>query len=918
MNAVEIEEAVTRLAALPFDAEEFPYALLEAYGNKETTIKQLRYGGANKSEVGGVLQRNNIHIKVAEEGKATEILDVLVGDSATKKAKAKFALATDGLEVHAIDLVTGDPHIFDYADFPEYFGEFLPLAGIHVVQHTQESSVDVKATRRLNQIYTELIKQNPEWGTDKLRREMNKFMARLIFCLFAEDTAIFTKENLFTKTIDSMSEKDSANTHEIVSDIFLAMSMRRQDRPTKLKQRPTIDAFPHVNGWLFTDDVNVPRFSRIARAYLLRVGQLDWKEINPDIFGSMIQAITDDEERGSLGAHYTSVPNILKVLNPLFLDDLRDKLEKAGTEGKKLLHLRKRLSGIRVFDPACGSGNFLVIAYKAMREIEAEINMKIGKPNEISVIPLTNFRGIEIGDFSAEIARLALVIAEYQCNVIYRGQMLAMEEFLPLDSSNWIVCGNALRIDWLSVCPPTGREVEHRLDVLEFESSGNAKIAFENEGGEVFICSNPPYLGSRLQSVEQKSDIKHVIRGRIRNWKKLDYVAGWFIKAADYSTVSTSIAAFVSTSSISQGEQVSTLWPLILESGNKILFAHTSFKWSNLASNKAMVSVVIVGISTKNDNSRSIYSPEVDGKGHIQHCENINPYLISAPNTIVYATHKPICDLPEMCFGNQPIDDGNLSLSRDEVQILEDRYPDIGVFIKRFLGAKEIIHGIERYCLWIEDHQVNEAMQYTAISERLKRVTSARSRSRRPATRNFADKPHRFVAIQGVANDHTIVVPGVSSESREYLPVDLLDAGTIISNSCFGLYDTPLRNMAIIASKLHGVWIRAVGGKLEDRLRYSNTLGWNTFPVPRFTEKNEQDLKRCAEDILIAREWHFPATIAELYAPGAMPANLREAHDQNDEVVERIFIGRRFKNDTERLEVLFDRYASLTGGKRTW
>jgi len=454
LNAVEIEEAISALAGQPFEPDEFPFAFLEAFGNKETTIKRLRSGASNKSDCGGLLQTNNIHIKVCPEGEVGAALADLKASPATAKAKAKFVLATDGKDFQAEDLNSGEVVVCDFADFPDHFGLFLPLAGISTVRQIRESAFDIKATGRLNRLYIELLKDNPEWGTAARRPAMNHFMARLIFCFFAEDTDIFAKADQFTSIIDQMSEKDSSNTHEIISELFRAMNTKIADRE-KAGIARWANVFPYVNGGLFSDSVDVPRFSRIARSYLLHIGNLDWKKINPDIFGSMIQAVADDEERGALGMHYTSVPNILKVLNPLFLDDLREKLEEAGDNARKLLNLRNRMARIRVFDPACGSGNFLVIAYKEMRAIEAEINERRGEADRRSEIPLTNFRGIELRDFPAEIARLALIIAEYQCDVTYRGQKEALRDFLPLDAMNWITCGNALRIvDRRGIRPP--------------------------------------------------------------------------------------------------------------------------------------------------------------------------------------------------------------------------------------------------------------------------------------------------------------------------------------------------------------------------------------------------------------------------------------------------------------------------------
>ncbi len=495
MNAVEIEEAISQLAEQPFDAAEFPFAFLQAFGNKETTIRKLRAGASNSSDVGGVLQRSHIHIATCAPGEVTHALGVLKASPATAKAKARFILATDGHDFEAEDLETGDTVACSYPDFPDHFGFFGALGGISYPKPLRENAFDIRATRRMNRLYVQLLNDNPDWGKADRRHDMNHFMARLIFCFFAEDTDIFQSVGLFTQTVERMSAKDSSNTHAVIGELFRAMNTKREDRAKEGIAR-WADIFPYVNGELFSGSVDTPRFSKIARVYLLHIGSLDWTKINPDIFGSMIQAVADDEERGALGMHYTSVPNILKVLNPLFLDDLRAKLEEAGDNARKLLNLRNRMAKIRVFDPACGSGNFLVIAYKEMRAIEAEINKRRKEDGQKSEIPLTNFRGIELRDFPAEVARLALIIAEFQCDVLYRGQREALQDFLPLDAQNWITCGNALRLDWVSVCPPTGTGVKHRADDLFHTPLDQPEIDFENEGGETYICGNPPFKGT--------------------------------------------------------------------------------------------------------------------------------------------------------------------------------------------------------------------------------------------------------------------------------------------------------------------------------------------------------------------------------------------------------------------------------------
>lgn len=920
MNAVEIEAAISELALQAFDAAEFPFAFLAAFGHKDTTLKRLRAGNNNASDVpGGVLLRNHIHMAVCEAGTVGETLKALRASPATTKAKAKFILATDGQTLEAEELAGGETIACAYPDFPNRFGFFLPLAGISTIKEIKDNPIDVRATGRLNKLYVELLRENPDWATEERRRDMNHFMARLIFCFFAEDTDIFNGSGLFTKTVEQMSERDGANTHEVLSEIFRAMNTpTRHERKLDNRYRKAAnirswaDQFPYVNGGLFSGSTEVPRFTRMARTYLLHAGSLHWREINPDIFGSMIQAVADDEERGALGMHYTSVPNILKVLNPLFLDDLRTQLAEAGDNERKLLNLRKRMARIRVFDPACGSGNFLVIAYKQMREIEAQINRRRGELDLSSEIPLTNFRGIELRDFPAEIARLALIIAEFQCDVLYRGQKDALAEFLPLDAQNWIVCGNALRLDWLNICPPTGTGVKLVADDLFGTPLDQAEIDFANEGGETYICGNPPYVGRKYQTDEQKIELKAVFRGRTKDTLSLDYVTGWFMKAADYMGATVADAAFVTTNSICQGIQVSAMWPAIFADAVEIHFAYQSFKWANLAAYNAGVTVVVVGLSKKKGITKRLYTVENETTASIREAENINPYLVPTDDVFVVPKTKVPDERTPMQFGNHPYYANDLMLQPDDGQALIHCEPRSMKFIRPLYGSKEYISGAPRSCIWITDDTLAEAKTISAIWERVENVKRAREAKASDAqAKKLVETPHQF-RDQNEAQESLLVVPIVSSENRPYLPVGLLAPNAIVHNKAFALYDAPLWNMALIASRLHWVWIGTVCVRLEMRFSYSNTLGWNTFPVPLLTEQNKADLTACAEDILLAREAHFPATIADLYDPDTMPENLRHAHERNDEVLERIYIGRRFKNDTERLEKLFELYTKMT------
>ena len=928
MNAVEIEEAVSDLVAQPFDAAEFPFQFITAFGAKKATVDRLRAtkNGTNQSDIGGVLQRNNIHIGIAPAGDVTATLAALRASPKTTSAKAKFILATDGEWVEAEEVGGGDPIACPYADLPRHFATFLPLAGISTVKEIKNNPIDVKATGRLNKLYVELLKDNPDWATEERRHELNQFMARLIFCFFAEDTGIF-RDNQFTATITQMShaghgsgDEHWGNTHEVLTELFRAMDTpvthegNLDDRYRRAAGiRPFADVFPYVNGGLFTGATTSPRFSRTARAYLLRAGELDWKEINPDIFGSMIQAVADDGERGELGMHYTSVPNILKVLNPLFLDSLREQLEAAGDSRQRLRNLRKRLASIRVFDPACGSGNFLVIAYKEMRAIEASIVERLGGEANLklderrSVIPLSNFYGIEIKGFAAEIARLALLIAEFQADCLYLSQHEARAMVLPLHKTGQIAVGNALRLDWVEVCPPPTETWVAERDL----AGPTGRLAVENglEGrteAETYICGNPPYKGNAKKSKEQEADLKQCLSVTFVKWRSLDYICGWFYKASLYQKFCSATFAFVATNSISQGQNISAFWQPMIAQGVRIVFAVKSFQWSNLASKEAGVSVVIVGCGGRDEQSLYIF----DGDSRLS-VRNINPYLIPFNDVWLEQRSSPVSNVGTMLKGNYYGLSEGLLLSRDQFEdLIQAGFPIDN--LRRFVGGAELVDSTLRYCLWLPETKVPDVIAVIGgISERIEAVRASRLSSPDQMAVKMAERPHQFREMNH-SRTFSIAVPTVSSERREYLPADLLDKNCVFSNMCFVLYDAELWNLAILSSQLHLAWVVTVCGKLETRIRYSNTLGWNTFPVPKLTEQDKADLTRAAENILRAREAHFPATIADLYDPKAMPDDLRCAHDENDEVLERIYIGRRFRNDTERLEKLFDLYTKMT------
>lgn len=884
MNPAEIYDALAALAAKPYDPVEFPFDFALATDNTPATVAKLKGGTFNKSDLpGGVLMNQKFHFAPALPGMAAVTLDALRANKRTLKHKPAILIATDGVEIAAEHPKSGDTLHCAFTELGDRFGFFLPAAGKERYRAAEENPVDVKVSGKLAKLYDALIRRNPDWATEARRHDMNQLMTRLIFCLFAEDVGIFP-DNQFSRLIFTHAGDKGEGMREVLISAFTAMNTPRDRRdalPAWTRE------FEYVNGGLFAGGIDAPVFDAPSARYLRDVSAENWKGINPDIFGSMIQSVADAKLRSELGMHYTSVPNIMKVLGPLFLDDLDAEIEKAWDRERALRHVLDRIAKIRVFDPACGSGNFLVVAYRALREREIRILTRLaeltgGAQTEMwSVVPIRNFYGIDLADFAVETAKLALFIAEYQANALFQQAFGRKPADLPLRDAANIVCDNALRVNWERVCP-----------VLE-------------DGGEVFIAGNPPFLGKAQQEDDQKADKDALFSGVTKKYKAFDYVAGWFYKAGQYIAGRNARAALVSTNSIVQGDAVSTIWPLVLGAGREIFFAHRTFKWRNNASANAAVMCVIVGIRNRSTAPKTL----IDGDLRFT-ATNINSYLLDGPDLAVTRQSTSLFDLPTMRFGNMPGDGGHLILSTEEARDLREKSPEASPFLFKFLGSQEVIRGIERWCLWLPEEDRPDWERVDEISRRLELVTVFRAESTREETRQLAGEPHRFIFEAGKQRDHAILVPSVTSERRPYLPFERVGADTIASNLNFALYDAPDWCMALIASRLHIVWIGTVCGKLKSDFRYSNTLGWNTFPVPKFTEDQLDALTKSAMAILRCRYGHYPATIADLYDPEKMPNDLRAVHKTNDDLLESMYIGRPFRNDTERLEHLFKLYAA--------
>jgi N-6 DNA Methylase len=883
MNIAEIESKIGEFVRKPYDQESFVFGFLSIFENiPKATLTKLHQGSGNQSKVPGeVLWKKNLFFKSAPKGKAVETVDALVGNSLTKKHAPRFVMSTDGHEFYCRDIKADQSVDVQYSKLNDVFDFFLPLAGIERHEAVAENPADLKATARLANLYDAILEANPDWIGRDHTHELNLFMTRLLFCLFAEHTSIF-EHGAFTKTVISMTKEDGSNTSDLLQALFLAMDTP-SDEGDGLSEYTR--KFPYVNGGLFRDRTPVPQFSRRARRLLKECGDLSWQEINADIFGSMIQAVAQPGLRGDIGMHYTSVPNIMKVLSPLFLTSLEEEFESARDSESKLIKLRDRLYNIKIFDPACGSGNFLIIAYRELRKIENRIFARLKEvakqvPLAMSGIRLNHFYGIELDDFAVETAKLSLWIAEYQMNEQFKAMFGSAPPALPLKDSGKIVRGNATRLDWLEVCPKA-------------------------DGAEVYVVGNPPYAGSVYQTDSQKENMAKIFTSVLRAYKDLDYVACWLLKGADYCRETKANIAFVATNSICQGEQVAMLWPLIFNRGVEISFAYQSFKWKNNAAKNAAVICIIIGLRLRDRKTKVIFSGNI-----ARQVKNIGPYLIEMDDLVVNKRTVPISSRPIMVKGNQPSDDGNFLLSRQERDELLRVYPGAKKFLKRFYGSQEFIKGIERWSLWIEDLDVRDALEIRPIRERVDRVQKFRKDGKSKQSRDNADTPHRFAYAPHIAAQ-ALLVPRVASERRQYIPVGLMAADVIISDNAYAVYQASDYIFSILSSKLHAVWLSAVGGHMKTDYRYSNTLVYNTFPIPTLSADQRASLEAHAVEILGTRESYPGKTIAWLYDPETMPADLLKTHLALDDTLEHIYIGRRFKNDTERLEQLFRLYAAM-------
>lgn len=888
MAITEIEDQIFKIVDKK-NYDNFIYDFLSVYDIPKATITKLKKGINNLSDVAGeVYLKNKLYYKQTDKDLMQSFTDVKakVDELGTKP---RYIFVTDFKEVLAYDTKTDDTLSIPFERLPQKFEFFLAWNGIEKADFDKENPADIRAAERFAKLYDVIVKDNP----NATRKGLNLFLIRVLFCLFAEDTDIFEK-NLFTTRLKELTKLDGSDLNSFIGQLFSVLDVRKEDRPVDTPS--WLADFPYVDGDLFKDQHESLKFTAKSRKLIIDAGEkLEWDQINPDILGSMLQAVASEDSRSHLGMHYTSVPNIMKVIKPLFLDDLRNEFEKSKGNYKKLQQLYDRIGKIKFMDPACGSGNFLIVTYKQLRQLEIDILKEQnrilaeeGSGKAMMYLPsvtLDQFYGIEIDDFACDTTRLSLWIAEHQMNIKLRDEINnAVRPTLPLQHAGAIVCGNALRLDWEKILP-------HKKD------------------DEVYLFGNPPYLGSKRQNKIQKEDLK-IASNALKKYKSLDYISGWFIKGTNYIRNTVSKLCFVSTNSICEGEQVSILWDYILEKNIEINFAYTSFKWGNNAKSNAAVKVVIIGLTSQLDCNKYIYSVSMKRK-----VENITPYLTAGTNIIVKRTNYMLNDLPKMQLGDMQNDNGGLKFSLSEYQQCIQRYPELQKKFKKIIGAKELLNGGISYCLWFTSEQ--DYLHYSdnpIVKKRINIVKEHREKSSDKGTNKLAFVSWRY-REQRIGKERTLIVPRHSSENRYYIPASFVDNQTVVPDSANAVYDAPIYVLGLIESKIHMIWLRTIGGKLKTDYRYSASLVYNTFPTPRLSTRRKNEIEQLVLNILDIRE-EEGGTLAELYGsplaeknPKPMNPRLLKAHQELDQVVDRAYKPNGFRDDNERLALLLDMYS---------
>ena len=933
LTFAEAQRNVAEIANRETYNKDVIFELLAAYGRSASAITKLRSGALNLAEDGenDVLQRGVVYFKHVPSGNLRTVIDSLDKDPLVVRYNPRYLIATDYDQLVAKDIKKDTTLDIKLRDIDRNVDFFYGWTGDEVTSEKTEAVADRRAADKMKDLYAEIERVNRDKLADPkstFRHDLNVFFSRLLFCFFAEDTKVFSKteSSIFTSSIKDYTQTDGSDLDEFLRTLFDSL-----DTEDKSGFTSPYSKFPYVNGTIFDTkkhNIAIPKFNAQARKLILDCGNQNWALINPDIFGSMFQSIVDEEHRASNGMHYTSVPNIMRTIEPLYIDELREDFDANYDNPKKLERLWDRVSKIKVFDPACGSGNFLIIAYKELRKIEHGIIDRLFSDDYKramlsgrleSRIKLDNFYGIEIDDFAHEIAILSLYLAKHQMNIEFEEHFGKEIILIPLKDNAKIVQGNSMRIDWKDVCP----NIQHTLDkqkpdqqyLIELDQEYGQESLISDEDlkqkywDEIYLIGNPPYLGSSMQDTDQKRDMTYGFR-RFQNYKNLDLIAAWFKLGADYIKDTKAQLAFVSTNSICQGEQVALLWPYIFDENVEIGFAYTSFKWTNGARNVAGVTVIVISLRSISGARKYIYSNIIRAEA-----KNITPYLTDGENVIVQKRSKQLSGLPVMSYGNKPVDGGFLILSTDEKEKLVANKPEASVFIRPFMGAREYISGEPRWCLWIDDSRLESARKIPEIARRIELVRQNRSASKDIGARKLASKPHQF-RDRLTAKQDAIIFPQTTSENRNYVPIGFLDKNIVISNAARAVFDADIWLFGILTSRMHNLWLKAVAGRLRSDMQYSNSLCYNTFPIRSLMDHEKNEIARVARNVLLTRENHSEKTLAELYSPIKMPEDLRQAHHELDLAVDKLYRPKPYSNDEERLADLFSLYEQMTAAEK--
>jgi len=800
----------------------------------------------------------------------------------------RYVLVCDFSRFRLHDLSEDAVNEFELADLYKNVRLFGFIAGYQTQVIKAQDPINIRAAERMGKLHDQL----KEVGY--VGRPLELYLVRLLFCLFADDTGIFEK-NQFQEYIELRTSKDGSDLAHHISSLFHVLNTPEESRLRNLDE--ALAEFPYINGKLFSDHLPPASFDSAMRESLLDLCALDWGIISPAIFGSLFQSIMDAKARRNLGAHYTSEENILKLIKPLFLDELHAEFEKIKNNRNKLVELHNKLRDLKFFDPACGCGNFLVITYRELRLLELEVlralfgsGQQMLDIDQVVSVDVDQFYGIEIEDFPAQIAQVALWLTDHQMNTKVSEEFGSYFVRIPLSHSATIVHDNALRIDW--------------NDVLPAEQCS-------------YVLGNPPFVGKKEQSPDQKKDLLSVCDG-IKSAGILDLVAAWYVKVAQYMQRSPAIrAALVSTNSITQGEQVGVLWRWLLDQGIKIHFAHRTFAWSNEARGKAAVHCVIIGFGLKDVPEKIIFEYEsIKGAAHAIKASNINPYLVDATDVFISKRRIPISpDIPLMAYGSMPIDNGNLSLTASEASSFISTYPNDAPFIRPYMGAEEFINSAERYCLWLVEASPSQLRTWPRIMDRIDTNRNFRLSSNRPQTVALADTPTLFGEIRQPQNRY-LFVPKVSSENRSYMPVGLCDPLIIASGSGLVVDGAKVYHFGLIQSVMHMSWMRAVCGRMKSDYQYSAMIVYNNFPWPELGDSQKNTIEAAAQGVLDARKAHPDASLADLYDPLTMPLDLVKAHQVLDRAVDLAYGYKGASTDAARVAFLFERYRELTSDSK--